>query len=278
MGSFCVVSTILCSISSCMTIIACLIGSLWLLPYVQNLESGTCTADSCTVTPVTCGGSSNTVYTCWDSVVYFHIGSTHAVDASQQYSYANAAEQTCATYYAGYNFTCYWDASDMSGTLSISTLSYYVAAAVLFSIAICCACSLWIAFCVYIDRNYDECECPSCECPNCSFNCPQPRCPKLRCYGCAEEGSKEEKGGEKEIEKKEGGDIRSISSNDLEHDRSTNLKRTQCNICFDRKRACVILPWGHTEICITCSLDILKSENKLCPFCRTPIKNIIRTF
>jgi hypothetical protein len=58
-----------------------------------------------------------------------------------------------------------------------------------------------------------------------------------------------------------------IDSNDL------------CIVCANRKVATIIVPCGHSKLCVTCSRElVLTHKNTKCPCCRQKITQIIKIF
>ncbi|CAH6419798.1 RING finger type zinc finger protein, partial [uncultured virus] len=53
--------------------------------------------------------------------------------------------------------------------------------------------------------------------------------------------------------------------------------RDRCVICFENKRT-ITLNCGHFNTCGHCTRELLRSDKKECPICRTEIISITRTF
>ena len=60
---------------------------------------------------------------------------------------------------------------------------------------------------------------------------------------------------------------------------NTSQNITECIVCFDKAVDCVIYTCGHMCLCYECGLQQWRGRGAgFCPMCRTPIRDIIRTF
>ena len=53
----------------------------------------------------------------------------------------------------------------------------------------------------------------------------------------------------------------------------------ECKICFLEKYINnTLVPCGHNGYCMDCLADIKKSDNPICPLCRTQITDVVKVF
>ena len=52
----------------------------------------------------------------------------------------------------------------------------------------------------------------------------------------------------------------------------------ECKICMDAPVQTVFIPCGHMVACLLCSNSFKKKGKKLCPICRTSIKDVVQTY
>ena len=52
----------------------------------------------------------------------------------------------------------------------------------------------------------------------------------------------------------------------------------ECSVCFEKAVDTVIYTCGHMCLCYECAVDIRDNQGGLCPMCRQPIKDLIKTF
>lgn len=58
-----------------------------------------------------------------------------------------------------------------------------------------------------------------------------------------------------------------------------NGNEKACTICFERAVNTVIVPCGHSMLCVTCARNYVLEEAKtICPGCRLPMQQIVRVF
>ncbi|EEC16598.1 RING finger protein, putative, partial [Ixodes scapularis] len=50
-----------------------------------------------------------------------------------------------------------------------------------------------------------------------------------------------------------------------------------CRLCFDKDIDCVLVDCGHLVTCYACGLKLFMGT-PLCPVCRKPIKQLVKTF
>lgn len=55
-------------------------------------------------------------------------------------------------------------------------------------------------------------------------------------------------------------------------DTKTDDESIQCKICLENKKCIVLIPCGHSDLCMTCSNTISKTSKK-CPNCRKNINS-----
>ncbi|XP_012988997.2 E3 ubiquitin-protein ligase NEURL1B isoform X1 [Esox lucius] len=55
-------------------------------------------------------------------------------------------------------------------------------------------------------------------------------------------------------------------------------KNGECTVCFDQEVDTVIYTCGHMCLCNDCGLKLKRQINACCPICRTPIKDVIKTY
>jgi len=61
--------------------------------------------------------------------------------------------------------------------------------------------------------------------------------------------------------------------------KSGDCDGSECCMCYDRQRDCVIYRCGHVCICYECGLEIREFHKPpLCPICRQPISDIIKIY
>merc|ERR1711871_1017187 len=55
---------------------------------------------------------------------------------------------------------------------------------------------------------------------------------------------------------------------------SENNSEHECAICMDSFANSCLVPCGHTDLCMQCAAHL---KPGLCPICRTPVEDVIRT-
>lgn len=75
---------------------------------------------------------------------------------------------------------------------------------------------------------------------------------------------------EANIREKEANDKLNLILDVLQKDQ----KPEQCNICMDNPKSTVFVPCGHRS-CLECARSLTSSK---CPFCRSEIKDVIKTY
>ncbi|PAA90648.1 hypothetical protein BOX15_Mlig004889g1 [Macrostomum lignano] len=54
-------------------------------------------------------------------------------------------------------------------------------------------------------------------------------------------------------------------------------QQSECAICLDRARDCLLSPCHHLALCCTCA-QLLHSRRDFCPVCRQPIQDVIKVY
>lgn len=60
--------------------------------------------------------------------------------------------------------------------------------------------------------------------------------------------------------------------------RTVASEETECCVCLDAPRGCVLVPCGHTNMCMSCAeaLVSVQTEQALCPSCREPVRQVFK--
>ncbi|XP_065208189.1 baculoviral IAP repeat-containing protein 3-like [Planococcus citri] len=70
-----------------------------------------------------------------------------------------------------------------------------------------------------------------------------------------------------------------ISNGLIPNNGIVKMNRSKCCVCLKAKLDCVLYKCGHVCTCYTCTELILADrENRKCPVCRSPIKDVIKTY
>ena len=60
---------------------------------------------------------------------------------------------------------------------------------------------------------------------------------------------------------------------------TSSQNTTECIVCYEKVVDCVIYTCGHMCLCYECGLQQWRGRGAgICPMCRMPIRDIIRTF
>jgi len=51
-----------------------------------------------------------------------------------------------------------------------------------------------------------------------------------------------------------------------------------CCICMENPKEIAFIPCGHRACCMKCSNDVIKSNNKICPLCKTNIDSVLKVY
>ena len=52
----------------------------------------------------------------------------------------------------------------------------------------------------------------------------------------------------------------------------------ECTVCCERSVNCVLYMCGHMCMCFDCAIAVKHNKGGLCPICRQPIKDVIKTY